>query len=349
MRNNRAGFRQRPQLIPNPLNLPRIPVTRGRVRNVCFTLNNPTDDDRAKYGLWVENGPHRDIKYIVFQEEQSASGTIHFQGYCEFTRQLSFNVAKELLSSDRRVAIYKRRGTPQQASDYCKKADTRVQGGLSGELGEISYTRPDKLSNVVVALQEGKTVNMIQEEFPKQYLLHKDKIQVAYIEAKGKRHLTPDNNNIHIYVGPSGSGKSTTAWQDYPDAFKGVWPTGQRWWWPNYKGEETAIFDEFRENLSYQQALALFDIHPMSIEFKGGNSENVSERIIITTIRDPKTWYKNVQDKSELQRRIRQNATIYDFDGNGVYPLFPKVPRIEVFTFDDPPDDINANPFNIYS
>ncbi len=347
MRTSASGFPRRPLPAATVINnLPRQPITRGRIRNACFTLNNPTDDEKNTLTNYIDQLPE-DIRYLVFQEEQASTGTNHIQGYVEFNRRLTFNVAKTLLCADRRVHLEKRRGTPAQASDYCKKLDSRLEGGISGEVGEISYSRPDKLKNVILALSEGKTVKDIQDEFPTQYFLFKDKISANFIERKGKRHLTPSLNNVHIYVGPSGSGKSTTAWRDYPDAFKGVWPTGSRWWWPNYKGEQTAIFDEFRENLSYQQALALFDIHPMSIEYKGGNTENVCERIIITTIRDPKEWYKNVQDKTELQRRIQQNATIYDFNPTAAYPNFIKTARTDVFSFDDPaPANDELNFFN---
>ncbi len=310
-------------------------ISKGRVRNCCFTLNNPTEEEKTKLTAYIEVNLHEDIKYLVFQEELSATNTPHIQGYVEFKRQLSFNVAKDLLCTDRRVHIEKRMGTPHQASEYCKKVETRSVSGLHGEAGEISYSRKDKLDNVILALQNGENIMTISADYPKQYLLHKNKIIEAHIESLSHRDLTPNNNNVLIFVGPTGAGKTTTAWADYPDAYKGSWPTGNRWWWPNYKGQETVIFDEFRENISYQQILALFDIHPMSIEYKGGNTENVSKRIIVTTIRDPKSWYGRVQDKTELQRRIQQNATIFDFDPTRSFPNFKKTARTGVFAFED--------------
>ena len=145
--------------------------------------------------------------------------------------------------------------------------------------------------------------------------MHKNKIIEYAIEQKGRRHLEPNNDLVHIYYGPSGAGKTTSAWEEYPEAFKGCWPTGGRFWFPNYKGEKVVIFDEFRENLSYQQMLALLDIHPMGIEWKFGNSQFVSQKIIITTIRNPKHWYQKVQNKSELERRIKENCTVFEFSG----------------------------------
>ncbi len=326
-------LRHRPDLAVAPTRLggPNR-IEKGRVRNCCFTLNNPTDAEKTRLTDYIEVTLHKDIKYLVFQEETSATNTPHIQGYVEFTRQLSFNVAKDLLCATRQIHLEKRMGTPQQASDYCKKVETRSVSGLHGEAGEISYSRKDSLKNVCLALKEDEPLDVIEADYPTQFLLHKDKITNSFISNLGHRNLTPNNTNVTIYVGPTGSGKTTTAWLDHPDAYKGVWPSGGRWWWPNYKGQEVCIFDEFRENITYQQMLALTDIHAMSIEYKGGNTENVSKQIVITTIRDPKDWYQNVPNKTELQRRIQQNATIFDFNG-GTYPNFTKTARTETFSF----------------
>ncbi len=318
--------------------MPRPLTITSRMRNVCFTMNNPTQAEKEFLSDLVELGmPSPGIRYMVFQEEEGESGTKHIQGYVEFLENHRFRHVKFMLTGSRTHGIHleRRRGTPKEAADYCKKFSSRVDGGIAGEGGVMSKSMPDKLSNVILAVVEGDSAADIQQDFPLMYMMNRDKIHVAVIDRMGKRHLTPSKSNVYIFVGPSGSGKSTTAWTEYPDAFKGVWPTGKRWWWPNYKGESTVIFDEFRETLSYQQMLALFDIHPMSIEFKGGNTENVSKKIILTTIRDPKDWYRNVSDKTELERRIRDNCTIYDFATGTVFPDFVKTERVGEFKFND--------------
>jgi len=301
--------------------LPRRPRARARrvfnpgsrYRNICFTINNPTDAEIE----WLEDNSDPDtledrkIRYIVWQTEME--GTRHIQGYLELTDRKTGRVIKRELGN--RAHLEPRFGTAEQAAAYCKKEQTRVEGS-SGEYGTRSQQgrRKDCLAEVCTELNKKEmTLEEIEDQFPVQYLKYKNKIVETFIEKQGSRHLTPGRDNVHIYVGPSGAGKTTTAWFLYPKAYKGIWPQGGRWWWPNYKGQEVIIFDEFRENISYQQMLALMDIHPMGIEYKGGNSENISKQIIITTIRDPKTWYKKVEDKSELLRRIRENSTIFDF------------------------------------
>lgn len=306
----------------------------SRLRNFVFTLNNPSEDNKAWFAALEPDDRYR---FGLGQLEKGKEGTTHIQGYIELKRPTRFQALKKEPGFEK-AHIERRRGTAQQAADYCRKTDSRIQppNDYSFEFGSISKqgVRKDSVSNVVAAIAEGKTLDEIEEEFPATAFLHEQKLINAFIDAQGPRMLTPDKNNVLIYHGPTGTGKTTTAWREYPEAYKGVWPTGGRWWWPNYRGQDVIIFDEFRENLSYQQMLALFDLHPMSIEYKGGNTQMISKKIILTTSRDPCTWYKKVQDKSELQRRINQNATIYDFSCEGKYPDFIKQAREEEFKFD---------------
>jgi len=326
-------FNKRPRAINNGTQL----------RNFVFTLNNPTDEDKTFFKDQEEELDDH-VRYGVGQLESGTNQTKHIQGYIELKKPRTFNTVKNWLPGN--PHIERREGTAQQAADYCRKSQSRCTGdeAWSFEFGEISHqgVGKDSIKNVAQAIEEGNNLDFIEECFPTQYLLHKNKIVDRYLEKQGSRHLVPNKNNVWIFTGPSGSGKTTTAWKEFPEAYKGVWPTGGRWWWPNYKGQETIIFDEFRENISYQQALALFDIHPMSIEYKGGNTQNVSKRIIITTIRDPKTWFKGVEDKSELERRINENATIFDFSGEEEDEdndedilCFVKTARVGAFKFDE--------------
>lgn len=328
---------------------------RFRARCICWTLNNPSPEEREKFGQFATDLPP-EISYTIFQEEVgTVSGTTHFQGYTEFKKQKRFEAIKRILSD--RCHLERRRGKQSEAIAYCQKKDSQLPNGLSVENGTPKKSVKDKIENVIIELNNGGKPSDIRDEFPKQYLMNKKKILEFYIEGLGQRHLEPNNNLVHIYYGPSGYGKTTSAWRDYPYAFKGCWPTGGRWWWPNYKGQEVVIFDEFRENITYQDCLALFDIHPMGIENKGGNTQNVSKKIIITTIRNPKHWYGKVSDKSELQRRIREHATIYEFTGDTVPALpktedaFPRTPwNMENFEFERKDDDTgeHAYDFNIY-
>lgn len=81
----------------------------------CFTLNNPTDQDRQHVGSLGVN-PLR--KYMVVGRESGESGTPHLQGFVIFTKPVTrYRVSRLLPRAHLEVA----RGTSPQAADYCKK------------------------------------------------------------------------------------------------------------------------------------------------------------------------------------------------------------------------------------
>ncbi len=90
-------------------------------RGWCFTLNNYTPDDTA--GLASLSGSS---KYLVFGREVGESGTPHLQGYVFFANPRALAGVSKLIP---RAHLEPSRGTPRQASDYCKKGDDYVEHG----------------------------------------------------------------------------------------------------------------------------------------------------------------------------------------------------------------------------
>lgn len=331
---NRAGLAKR-----------NVRTVNGNVRgrNWCFTLNNPTDAEKESLETMGEN-LSSGIKYIVWQEEEGESdGTIHLQGYVEFSAAKSMQTVKNNFGTQR-LHLGIRMASAAQAARYCKKRETRVDGGHCGEYGTISKQgrRRGNMDNVVNDIRDGADMAEIRKNYPGQSVTRGNMLIKEVLRCKGVRSFAPSRNNVHIYVGESGSGKTVTAKRmatiganrkildtdEKNDAFYGAWPTGGRWWWNGYEGQQKVVFDEFRENISYQQALKLFGNDPWTVEWKGDMGNMCSEQIIVTSVRDPKEWYKKVEDKSELQRRIKENCTIFDFNGDGSFENgFSMVPR----------------------
>ena len=87
----------------------------------CFTVNNPDGSLDTDLEAWLGNG----LKYAVYQHEVGEEGTEHFQGYLELDRGQRMSYVKKWLPT---AHLETRRGTQQQAIDYCKKADSRLDG-----------------------------------------------------------------------------------------------------------------------------------------------------------------------------------------------------------------------------
>lgn len=178
-----------------------------RVRNICFTVNNPTMQ-LEPFGLSLQEA--QIVDYFLIGLEVGASGTPHFQGYVEFTEPTNWSKAHELLLNGH---METRRGTAQQASDYCKKDGTFIEWGQRSEQGE----RTD-LQQVAEAVIAGVTLLDIAMNYPVQFIKFHKGIQALQCKLIEPRCTTP---TVRVFWGGTGTGKSYRARQWLPNAF--VW------------------------------------------------------------------------------------------------------------------------------
>ncbi len=300
-----------------------------------MTLNNWQPADKA-FWLTLSDDLKKRIRYVVLQEELSASGTPHFQGYIEMTKAVHLSRMKSLFGDRYHWEV--RQGGQSQAIAYCKKSDTQVAGGFIFEFGTPKrQAAGGDFKAAVHAIMNGMTIEEIAEEHPVPYVMYKEKLMDYAIEQKGKRNWAMD---IHIFVGKTGCGKTYTAqnMDDGHDYYVCPWPTGGRWWMAGYTGQHTFIMDEWRGQLRLDILFKLFDRYHFTVESKGRNMHFVSNRIIITTNIEPKKWFPKTPrlTKEPLERRIQEFATIWDFSDGADFswPDFRKVARTERFEFD---------------
>lgn len=108
----------------------------SRAKNWCFTLNNYVEDDVAALRLATAT-----TEYLVFGRETGESGTPHLQGYVIFPAAIRLPTAKNRLGIQR-AHFEVTRGTPKQASDYCKK------DGDFEEFGELPAATQGRRSDL---------------------------------------------------------------------------------------------------------------------------------------------------------------------------------------------------------
>lgn len=89
----------------------------------CFTLNNPTSEEESVLGNYWTN---HHAEYLVYGRETGTSGTPHFQGYIIFHERKILSAVRRTIN---RAHWEISRGTPKQASDYCKKEGNYEEHG----------------------------------------------------------------------------------------------------------------------------------------------------------------------------------------------------------------------------
>lgn len=258
----------------------------NRLRNFVFTVNNYTQSDHDA----LLKLPY---KYIVFGKEVGGKkGTPHYQGYCELDKQYAFNTIKNMIP---RARIRDRKGTAQQAANYCKKDEDYV------ELGEISHPgKRTDIDSVYRMVQDGKTDIEIGEANPSVYMRYYraiDRVRMNY--ARTDNSYRPVK--VTVLVGPAGTGKTRQAYEIDPD----LYDMTDHNWFDGYHGQKTILIDDFYGTIKYGYLLRLLDGYRFQLPIKGGFTWKQWEHVIITSNDHPRDWYTKGLTAA-LSRRITE-------------------------------------------
>lgn len=248
----------------------------SRVRSVVFTSFN--------YAGILFDGSW--IKYIIWQIEAApTTGKLHAQGYLELVNPMSFSAIKKRLG-DPQAHLEARKGTPQEAADYCSKEETRVEGPF--EYGEISKQgKRSDLESVVAMVEEKTPLSEIAASAPHQFIkFHKGIIALRHALDEPKPRKKPE---IYFIFGEPGTGKSRWAFENYPNAFRAS--DNSYGWFDGYDQHETVIFDDFYGQFPLQLMLNLLDYYPLRLPIKGGYVTVHAHRFIFTSNNPPEQMY----------------------------------------------------------
>lgn len=265
-------------------------ATRRRLRNACFTINNPQVERSAFIQRLVDSGA---VTYVIVGSEVGESGTPHFQGYVEFKDQLEFNIVHNWLL---RGHIEPRKGTAQQAADYCKKDGKFDYWGTINAQGHRS-----NIDAVAAMVTAGESTHDIASSFPVQYVKYHKGIAALQSAIIPPRNTAPE---VRVFYGTTGTGKSYQARAWLPDAY--IWHPQQGQWFDGYVGQKQVIFEEFRGQIPFGMLLALLDRYCCRVQYKSGMSEFAAVEIAITSPLHPFEWYENLRQDNRLDQLLRR-------------------------------------------
>jgi len=265
--------------------------TNLRARNFCVTLNNYTEEEENIFN-------ELKCKYIIIGKEVGENGTPHLQGYIEFKDPLTLSALKKRIG--KRSHIEPRRGTAEQASDYCKKDGNFFEKGTMSKQGQ----RQDLIDLKEQILSGSMTVDDITLNDPIKY--HQYGRTINKLEDLKMRKIFRTEMTIGIwYFGETGAGKSHKALHNYHPDTHYIYPNDNGWW-DGYKQQHTVVFNDFRGEITFNKLLQLVDKWPMFV--KRRNREPIpftSKKVIITSSLDPYIIYQDVnEDMKQLKRRF---------------------------------------------
>lgn len=256
----------------------------------CFTLNNPTEDEKitlATHGEEISVDPDNStFSYLIVGNEVGESGTPHIQGYFWLRDKKRLTQIKSIPGFGR-CHLEVARGTHAQASSYCAKDNDYIEWGTASSSG--NGTSFEALREWVKEQEVAPTEEDVWETFPTLAGRYPGAVSRC-IELFGKRpqlvdgalrqwqqHLNdrvnddPDDRSIIFVVDPEGNnGKS--------------WMT--RYWLTKRDGTQFLSVGK-RDDLAYsvniESDLFVFDIPRGSMEFlQYGILEQLKNRLVFS-------------------------------------------------------------------
>lgn len=233
---------------------------------------------------------HGNVQYSCWQVERGAgsdtgAGRVHVQGYVELKRGRNLEWCKQQIHDGH----WKQRfGTQAQAIAYCKKDDTRVEGGGPHEYGEPkAQGKRNDLVKVAEMVKSGASFEAILDECPNEALKYTGNIQKVQFMVQKNRTEAP---YVAWYHGVTGTGKTTKIFETH--GYDKVYIKDNSKWWDGYdqNKHEAILFDEFNwMEWKHEEILKILDKFPYQGQTKGGFVKINSPFIYFTSNYDPLT------------------------------------------------------------
>jgi hypothetical protein len=192
-----------------------------RAQYWVWTLNNYTQEEVDLLNSLVESSS--DVAYVSYGYEVGENGTPHLQGHLELTRRLRLNQVKAILGQ--RLHLQVRRGSFEQAQEYCAKDGNVVTFGERVSKGSGKRTDLDELAE---AIRNGGKKRELAVTFGKEFIKFRKGIDQYYDLFATKRFEifhgpfrwahSISRNKSTIFHGAAGIGKTEYAKYLLPNA-----------------------------------------------------------------------------------------------------------------------------------
>lgn len=281
----------------------------SKYREWVFTIFSPHVINRG-IDFW-KRCKQKSIKYGIVQLEKCPdTNRLHLQGYmeCKGPRNMR-SVLSFLNITSRDGHVERRRGTRQQARDYCCKDETRVPGTSPQEHGSFSpepgQGQRRDIHDALGTLRADPTNLQRVLEFhgPAYIKYHRGFEKAAELLTNPEPGPRTSKRCTIVIVGNTGVGKTKAAFQAFPKISMLPKTRGGKLWLPTMIKNES-LLDDFRDtDLDFSELLTFTDPwYNSSFECKGGFRTFWSNVLIITTDKHPQQWYALQQD--HLKRRV---------------------------------------------
>lgn len=301
-----------------------------QVRSFVFTLNNYTAESIQEIHEYFSKA-----RYIIIGKEVGESGTPHLQGYIQLDKRTSLSKIGGLFPWH----VEETRGSPVQASEYCKKGGDFIETGTLSDCASGKSKKDDYWKQILDLAEHGQ-MTAIAELYPGEYIRHFRNL--TNIKCLNMQSVGIPKKCLWLY-GKPGTGKSRFAFGFNPDS---TYAKMANKWWDGYNDQATIVLDDIGKDhrvLGYH-IKRWTDRYPMINEVKGTAIPGIFEEFIITSnYRIEDIWSDDKEMVGALKRRFKVFQVFdHQIDLQGLLSIMTMVNDIkrlvnihEIFELDD--------------
>lgn len=255
-----------------------------------------------------------DVRYIILGEETCpTTGRTHWQSYIELYKPMRMNAIKKLFN-DNTVHLEARKGTRDEARDYCMK-DNKYE-----ELGDWIKGQGHRsdLAGLAAAIASGtKRVDDIAINDPETYCRYRNGLKDVQAIADKRLSKAFRHVEVEFISGPTGCGKTRRAMES-GDVYKvegtRLSANGGMGWFDGYEGEAILVIDEYNNDCNITRLLNLLDGYQLQLPIKGSCTYARWTKVVVTTNLKPHELHSNAkpEHRNALQRRITTFTSLWD-------------------------------------
>lgn len=316
-----------------------------RVRNAIVTYWGDMESAPEPGSMIKKNDC---ISYVIRSSKERAPETegLHFHYYLEFTRSVRYSYISKLLKT-RRLKIFSRRGSAEQARDYCKpsyyskkrgetkREYTAIFGDEFLEAGEISKQglRSDWREMWKLIVAEAATIRYwdVANLFPHLAIRYSTAIKKAISDARYEHFIdVVIDKCVHLFTGDAGSGKDTWVRNKYGarNVYELVRDDQGAYWWDGYTGQDVLLISDFDGKIPRDRLLALLSDRIMRVNVKGSTEWFTGTKVYITSNSNPESWYTEWNPEQDPAFTSRINSwEEFVIEDESEYVYVAKMPK----------------------
>lgn len=271
----------------------------------CFTS--------YKAGYNLEHVDKSKVLYVVYGVERCPkTGRTHYQGFVSFKNRTTLGSAKAFIG-DTGAHFEPKRGTIQEAADYCKKDGVFEQWGeqpaeqTAAATSAASRKRTEDYEETDRLAKQGKFEDICSEHRVKHWGNLK-KIYEHEAALSNNRVLLPGSICGMYLYGPPGIGKTFFCREFAKIHSASIYVKMHNKWWDGYRGEEIVVLEDMDHSTAKHMGHFLkewVDEAPFPAETKGGFTR-IRPVLFIVTSNYPisELWPEDLALQEAIKRRF---------------------------------------------